>query len=181
MCDHTKNFSNFAGVNLIKRHFISTSTPIQSLPIISCHIQSFMHRIFPLTRNLLPINVYATNIHDIISHIQSHVGEIRMEKIAFVMQLKPGYEAEYEKRHDEIWPELQETLKQAGVFDYSIYLERSTGKLFAVLKRREDHTMEQLPLDPIVRKWWAFMADIMDTHTDNRPVSEDLDCVFHLD
>ena len=104
-----------------------------------------------------------------------------MEKIAFVMKLKSGNEAEYEKRHDEIWPELAETLKQAGVSDYSIFLEKSSCKLFGVLKRTADHDMERLPLDPIVKKWWAYMADIMETHADNSPVAEDLDRVFHLE
>ena len=104
-----------------------------------------------------------------------------MEKIAFVMKLKPGNEAEYEKRHDEIWPELVETLKQAGVSDYSIFLEKSSCKLFAVLQRSEDHSMEQLPLDPVVKKWWAFMADIMETNAENRPVEESLVKVFHLE
>jgi len=104
-----------------------------------------------------------------------------MQKIAFVMQLKPGHEAEYEKRHDEIWPELVQTLKQAGVSDYSIFLEKSSCKLFAVLKRCEDHSMDSLPLDPIVQKWWAFMADIMESDADNKPVDESLDLVFHMD
>jgi L-rhamnose mutarotase len=104
-----------------------------------------------------------------------------MEKIAFVMKLKPGNEVEYERRHDEIWPDLAETLKQAGVSDYSIFLERSSYKLFGVLKRTADHDMEQLPLDPIVKKWWAYMADIMETHPDKSPVAEDLDLVFHLE
>jgi L-rhamnose mutarotase len=104
-----------------------------------------------------------------------------MEKIAFVMKLKPGNEAEYEKRHDEIWPELVETLKQAGVSDYSIFLEKSSCKLFAVLQRSEDHSMEQLPLDPVVKKWWAFMADIMETSADNKPLEEPLVKVFHLE
>ena len=104
-----------------------------------------------------------------------------MEKIAFVMTLKPGNEAEYERRHDEIWPELAETLKRAGVSDYSIFLEKSSCKLFAVLKRSADHKMDGLPLDPVVQKWWAYRADIMETHPDNSPVQEPLDRVFHLE
>ena len=104
-----------------------------------------------------------------------------MEKIAFVMRLKPGNETEYQKRHDEIWPELVETLKQAGVSDYSIFLEKTSCKLFAVLRRRDNHSMAHLPLDPIVKKWWAYMADIMETNTDNSPVEETLEMVFHLD
>lgn len=104
-----------------------------------------------------------------------------MEKIAFVMKLKPGYEAEYKKRHDEIWPELVQTLKRAGISDYSIFLEESSLKLFAVLQRAEDHGMERLPLDPVVKRWWGHMADIMETHPDNQPVDEPLRMVFHLD
>ena len=104
-----------------------------------------------------------------------------MEKIAFVMTLLPGHAAEYKKRHDEIWPELVETLKSAGVSDYSIFLEEKSNKLFAVLKRTDDHDMERLPLDPIVKKWWAFMADIMLTNDDNSPVSTPIDLMFHLE
>ncbi|MCM2680693.1 L-rhamnose mutarotase [Echinimonas agarilytica] len=104
-----------------------------------------------------------------------------MEKFAFVMQLMPDCEAEYEKRHDEIWPELSEALKCAGVFDYSIFHDSTTNALFAVLKRTDDHTMGQLPIEPIVKKWWSYMADIMETNEDNSPVVRDLNKVFHLD
>lgn len=104
-----------------------------------------------------------------------------MEKIAFVMTLLPGHEAEYEKRHDEIWPELKTALTSAGVSDYSIFFEKESNKLFAVLKRTEDHTMDNLPLEPIVKKWWAFMGDIMETNPDNSPVVTPTEMVFHLD
>jgi L-rhamnose mutarotase len=104
-----------------------------------------------------------------------------MHEIAFLMKLKPGFEEEYKKRHDEIWPELSEALTAAGVSDYSIYLDRATGVLFAVQKRTENHTADALPQLPIVKKWWAYMADIMDTNPDNSPVSKSLECVFHMD
>lgn len=104
-----------------------------------------------------------------------------MEKVAFVMTLLPGHEAEYKKRHDEIWPELVLALKGAGVSDYSIFFEKESNKLFAVLKRTDDHKMEQLPLQPIVKRWWAFMADIMETHPDNSPISTSIENVFHME
>lgn len=104
-----------------------------------------------------------------------------MQKIAFLMKLKPGFEEEYKKRHDEIWPELSAALTEAGVSDYSIYLDRATGILFAVQKRTENNTADELPNLPIVKKWWAYMADIMDTNADNSPVSSSLECVFHMD
>lgn len=97
------------------------------------------------------------------------------------MKLKPGFEEEYKKRHDEIWPELSAALNEAGVSDYSIYLDRTTGVLFAVQKLTENNTANDLPQLPIVKKWWAYMADIMDTHPDNSPMSTSLECVFHMD
>lgn len=97
------------------------------------------------------------------------------------MTLLPGFEAEYEKRHDEIWPELVAALKEAGVSDYSIFLEKESNKLFAVLKRTSNHKMDELPLEPIVKKWWAYMADIMETNPDNSPIVNPIPMVFHLE
>ena len=104
-----------------------------------------------------------------------------MQKIAFVMTLKPGFEAEYKKRHDDLLPELAVELKKAGVSDYSIYLHQPSLKLFAVLKRTDNHTMDDLPATAAVKKWWAYMADIMDTNPDNSPVVENLEQVFHFE
>ncbi|CAD7038124.1 L-rhamnose mutarotase [Pseudorhizobium endolithicum] len=102
------------------------------------------------------------------------------ERYAFKMKLNPGMEAEYRRRHDEIWPELTALLHQAGVSDYSIHLDRDTGILFGVLTRTSDHQMAELPQHPVMKRWWAHMADIMETNPDNSPVSKDLVTVFHL-
>ena len=104
-----------------------------------------------------------------------------MLRNAWTMQLKPGCEAEYKKRHDEIWPELSAALKEAGISDYSIFLEADTGRLFAVQKLTESNTAEALKQHPVVRKWWDYMADLMDTHPDHEPVCLPLDEVFRLD
>jgi L-rhamnose mutarotase len=103
-----------------------------------------------------------------------------MEKYAFKMMLNPGMEAEYRKRHDEIWPELVTLLKEAGVADYSIHLDRETNILFGVLWRRSDHTMADLPLHPVMKRWWAHMADIMAVKPDNEPIASPLATVFHM-
>ena len=103
-----------------------------------------------------------------------------MQIHAFTMQLKPGFEAEYQKRHDEIWPELGDLLHAAGVSDYSIFLDPKTLVLFGVLKRTDNHGMDDLPNYPLMKKWWAYMADIMDTNPDNSPVAVDLKPVFHM-
>ena len=96
------------------------------------------------------------------------------------MRLNPGCEEEYMKRHDDIWPELVGLLKDAGISDYSIHLDRETNILFGVLWRTDEHTMQNLPEHEVMKKWWAYMADIMETHPDNEPVAKELSTVFHM-
>lgn len=102
------------------------------------------------------------------------------EEIAFVLYLIKGNEAEYQRRHDEIWPELSAALTEAGILDYQIFLESRTGQLFAYQKRRTDHSVDLLPGLPIMRKWWDYMADIMEVNADNSPVVQPLERVFHF-
>lgn len=104
-----------------------------------------------------------------------------MKREAFKMYLKSGFEAEYEKRHNDIWPELQKLLKDNGVYDYSIYWDKDTNTLFAVQKTTGDGNSQDLGANPIVQKWWAYMADIMETNPDNSPVSIPLKEVFYMD
>ena len=103
-----------------------------------------------------------------------------MEKYAFRMRLNPGARDEYKRRHDEIWPELVELLKEAGIEDYSIHLDAETGLLFGVLWRREDHGMDALPAHPVMRRWWDHMADLMEVKPDHEPVAVPLETVFHM-
>lgn len=104
-----------------------------------------------------------------------------MKREAFKMYLKPGYEAEYERRHHEIWPEVKQLLKESGVSDYSIYRDKDTNILFAVQKVSGEASSQDLGDNPIIQKWWAYMADIMETNPDNSPVSIPLKEVFHMD
>lgn len=101
------------------------------------------------------------------------------ERIAFRMNLFPGQAAEYEKRHDEIFPELTEALRNAGVSDYTIWLDPEDHHLFGILTRTDDHTMADLPSTEIMKRWWKHMADIMETHPDNVPVQVPLKRVFY--
>jgi len=102
------------------------------------------------------------------------------ERYAFRMKLYPGQEAEYRRRHDEIWPELIDLLQQSGVSDYSIWLDEDTHILFGTLTRTKTHGMAALPDHPVMKKWWAHMADIMETNADNSPISIDLKPVFRM-
>ena len=97
------------------------------------------------------------------------------------MKLKPGFLAEYKKRHNELWPALAAELKAAGVSDYSIFLDEETFTLFAVQKLGDKNSAAALPDSTIVRKWWNYMSPLMETHADNSPVTTPLMEVFHLD
>lgn len=103
-----------------------------------------------------------------------------MERIALKMKLIKGFEEEYKKRHDLIWPELSALLTETGISDYSIFLDSSNAELFAVLKIENADALKDLPSQPIMRKWWAYMSDIMETKQNNEPLSFPLDEVFYL-
>jgi len=103
-----------------------------------------------------------------------------MERVAFKMTLNKGCEAEYKKRHDEIWPELSVLLKQTGISEYSIFLDEETNSLFGFLKAEDPKLLDSLPTHAIMQKWWAYMGDIMASNPDNSPVSVPLKEVFYL-
>ena len=103
-----------------------------------------------------------------------------MKRLAFKMKLKAGYEAEYQKRHEQLWPELRDLLKSKGIEDYSIFLDRATLDLIGVLKIANEQLLDELPAEAVMKKWWAYMSDIMEVNPDNSPVSIKLDEVFYL-
>lgn len=103
-----------------------------------------------------------------------------MKRVAFKMYLKEGQKDEYIRRHNEIWPEVVDLLKNAGIEDYSIFLDEQTNALFAVQTLISDEGSQSLGHQEIIQKWWAYMADIMEVNPDNSPVSEVLEEVFYL-
>jgi L-rhamnose mutarotase len=104
-----------------------------------------------------------------------------MIRKAFLMILRPGNHAEYERRHNPIWPELQDALKRHGVGAYSIFLDRETDRLFAYVEIESEELWAKIAQTEVCRRWWAHMRDLMLTNDDNSPVAINLDEVFHLD
>lgn len=102
------------------------------------------------------------------------------ERIAFRMNLNPGQAAEYERRHDAIFPELATALKDAGVSDYTIWHDPQSDHLFGILTLSDDHTLDRLPQTEIMQRWWKHMADIMETDAANVPTQVPLKRVFFL-
>ena len=104
-----------------------------------------------------------------------------MIRKAFLMTLKPGHQDEYEKRHNPIWPDLQEVLKKHGVSNYSIFLDRNADLLFAYAEIESELLWEQIAQTEVCRRWWAHMKDLMLTNPDDSPLAVSLPEVFHLD
>jgi len=104
-----------------------------------------------------------------------------MEVLAFKMLLRTGYAEEYKKRHDAIWPELKSLLKEHGISDYSIFLDEESNVLFGKLTVDNISSLTSLPESPVMKKWWAYMEDIMVTNDDASPVSIPLKQVFFMD
>jgi L-rhamnose mutarotase len=103
-----------------------------------------------------------------------------MKRVAFKMKLKPGFRDEYRKRHDALWSELKALLKSQGISDYSIFYDAETDILFGVQNVEGEASSQDLGTKAIVRNWWAFMADIMETNPDKSPVTIPLEEVFYL-
>jgi L-rhamnose mutarotase len=103
-----------------------------------------------------------------------------MKRIAFKMQLYKGCEEEYQKRHEQLWPDLQKLLKETGISEYSIFLDESSNSLFGVLKVADEIALDKLPAHPVMKRWWAYMKDMYETNPDNSPLSLPLKEVFYL-
>lgn len=105
---------------------------------------------------------------------------IKMIK-GFKMKLYDGMEKEYEKRHNNLWNEMKDMIHEYGGKNYSIFWDKDTNTLFGYIEIEDEKKWDMSAQTDICRKWWEYMADIMETNSDNSPVSEDLRLMFHLD
>ncbi len=104
-----------------------------------------------------------------------------MKRFGFKMKLYPGFRDEYKERHDKIWPELIKLLKDSGIGNYSIFYDEETNILFAYQEQSGNTSSQQLGDEEIIKKWWKYMADIMETNPDNSPISIPLEQVFFME
>lgn len=104
-----------------------------------------------------------------------------IKRFGFKMKMLPGFKNEYRKRHNEIWPELVKLLKDAGVGNYSIFLDEETNSLYAYQEQSGENSSQDLGSTEIVKKWWKYMADIMETNPDNSPITVPLEQVFYME
>ena len=104
-----------------------------------------------------------------------------MIRKAFIMSVHPGHEAEYARRHQPIWSDLEAVLKSHGVHNYSIFLDPSSLQLFGYLEIEDEARLAAIAQTEVCKRWWKFMADIMPSNPDNSPVSREIKEVFHID
>lgn len=106
-----------------------------------------------------------------------------MDKIkkSFKMKLYDDMAEEYKKRHNELWPEMKDMIHEYGGSNYSIFLDSETNVLYGYIELEDEEKWAKSADTAICRKWWDYMADIMETNKDHSPVSKDLSLVFHLE
>jgi L-rhamnose mutarotase len=102
------------------------------------------------------------------------------KRFGFKMKMLPGFREEYKKRHNEIWPELVQLLKNEGIGNYSIFLDEEENTLFAYQEQSGDSSSQDLGNTEVVKKWWKYMADVMQTNPDSSPVTIPLEQVFYM-
>jgi L-rhamnose mutarotase len=102
-------------------------------------------------------------------------------RLAFRMSVHAGASAEYERRHNPIWIELERTLVAHGVTSYSIFIDPATHDLFAYVEVEDEARWERIASTDVCRRWWASMRELMPSHDDNSPLSRPLREVFHIE
>jgi len=103
-----------------------------------------------------------------------------MIRKAFRMAVDPSRHAEYARRHQPIWPELEDVLVAHGVSTYSIFLDEATSDLFAYVEIADEARWAAIADTEVCRRWWRFMREVMPANPDDSPVSRELRQVFHL-
>jgi len=106
-----------------------------------------------------------------------------MIRKAFSIRAQPGMAAEYQRRHNPIWPELKATLKRHGVSNYSIFLREDTGELFGYLEVEDEARFQQISETDVCRRWWRYMTEVLVSESADSPKAKEemLREVFHLD
>ncbi len=106
-----------------------------------------------------------------------------MIRKAVMFQAKPGMAAEYEKRHNPIWAELEAALKEHGASNYSIFLHEPTGRLFGYVEIEDEAKFARIAETDVCRRWWRYMTEVLECENDcsTKGKEEPLREVFHLD
>ncbi len=104
-----------------------------------------------------------------------------MERLCFTFEIKPGTEAEYKRRHDAIWPELVEAIKDAGFSNYSLFRRGTTIYAYAEVEPDVQTAMAKLAPSEVNRRWSEWFEDVIVSLTDESGQLYRAEEVWHLD
>ena len=103
-----------------------------------------------------------------------------MLRKSFLLHVHPDQHAEYERRHNKIWPDLVAVLKEHGAQNYSIFLDKKTNQLFAYVEIESEELWEKIATTDACQRWWEYNAPIMPGDENGCPEARELVSVFHL-
>ncbi len=104
-----------------------------------------------------------------------------MERYAWKAAIRPGKRAEYIRRHDEIWPEMKEVLRSAGIVNYSIWLSGEEVFGYYECEKGAAYAARVQAESPVVDRWNEFMKDVLDMPADEETGAQPhLEEVFYL-
>jgi L-rhamnose mutarotase len=107
-----------------------------------------------------------------------------MQRVGFLLKVKPELVAEYRRHHEQVWPDMQEALRRTGWHNYSLFM-RPDGLLFGYFEAQESFaaSLDGMSREEVNERWQSFMAPYFEgvagAHADQMMV--ELEEVFHLD
>lgn len=104
-----------------------------------------------------------------------------MQRFCFTFQLHPGQEAEYKRRHDEIWPELVDALKDAGISNYTLFRRGRQVIGYCECEPDAQTAFATVGATDVNRRWSAWFEDVIESLTDESGRLLEAEEVWHLD
>jgi L-rhamnose mutarotase len=106
-----------------------------------------------------------------------------MKRVCFLLQVKRGRLAEYKERHREVWPEMQQALRETGWTNYSLFL-REDGLLVGYVETPDfEKALSGMAAREVNARWQAQMKEFFEDPGGRAPDEQmrGLEEVFHLD
>ena len=107
-----------------------------------------------------------------------------MQRVGFLLKVKPERIAEYRVRHQAVWLDMQEALRRAGWYNYSLFLQED-GTLFGYVEVDEDFATVQANMEheEVNQRWQTYMDGFFEKTPGVRAdqAMMPLEEVFHLD
>jgi L-rhamnose mutarotase len=104
-----------------------------------------------------------------------------MHRIAFSLTVPRANLAEYQRRHEQLWPELVAAIAAQGGHNYSIFAIPDLDRVVGYVEVEDLERWQAGGGAELTHRWWRYMAEIMPANPDYSPLADDIYEVFHLD